>query len=155
MRLGLLSVLHAQLEGEPGEGFPCRVIAKPRPPFLGDPASGFHPCFALRAPLEGVSIFLHHRILAQSALRPGTMDQNFSAGKEFCGVAARQDAGGGGDRAPAHAGTRPGEFRPPTEIRIFPTRTAIASPRERSNHRPCNLSALTSYNDWASLPAYC
>jgi hypothetical protein len=55
--VGFLSLLHAQLEGEAGEGFLCGVLAQPRPPFLGDPASSFNPCFALRAPFEGVSIF--------------------------------------------------------------------------------------------------
>jgi hypothetical protein len=65
--VGFLSLLHAQLEGEAGEGFLCGVIAKSRPLFFGDPASGFHPCFALRGPFEGVSIFLHHPILAQAA----------------------------------------------------------------------------------------
>ena len=66
MSVGFLSLLHAQLEGEAGEGFLCRVLAEPRPLFLGDPASSFHPCFALRGPLEGVSIF-HDPILAQAA----------------------------------------------------------------------------------------
>jgi hypothetical protein len=65
--VGFLSLLHAQLEGEAGEGFLCGIIAKSRPLFFGDPASGFDPCFALRGPLEGVSIFLHHPILAQAA----------------------------------------------------------------------------------------
>src|SRR5687768_12126427 len=60
--VGFLSLLHAQLEGEAGEGFLCGVIAKSRPHFFSDPASGFHPCFALRGPLEGVSIFFHHPI---------------------------------------------------------------------------------------------
>src|SRR3954447_3469391 len=50
--VGFLSLLHAQLESEAGEGFLCGVIAKSRPLFFGDPASGFHPCFALRGPLE-------------------------------------------------------------------------------------------------------
>jgi hypothetical protein len=61
--VGFLSLLHAELEGEAGEGFLCGVLAEPRPLFLGDPASSFHPCFALWAPLEGVSIF-HDLILA-------------------------------------------------------------------------------------------
>jgi len=64
--IGFLSLLHAQLEGEAGEGFPCGVIAEPRPLFLGDPTSGFHPGFALRGPLKGDSIF-HDPILAQAA----------------------------------------------------------------------------------------
>ena len=62
-----MSLLHAQLEGETGEGFLCGVIAKSRPLFFGDPASGFDPCFALRGPLEVVSIFLHYPIVAQAA----------------------------------------------------------------------------------------
>jgi len=65
VRVGFLSLLHALLEGEAGEGFLCGVLAEPRPPFLSDPASGFHPCFALRGPLELVWIF-HHPILAQA-----------------------------------------------------------------------------------------
>jgi hypothetical protein len=64
--VGFLGLLHAQLESEAGEGFLCGVVAEPRPPFLGDPAGGFHPCFALRSPLEGVSVF-HDPILAQAA----------------------------------------------------------------------------------------
>ena len=64
--VGFLSLLHAQLEGEASEGFLCGVLAQPRPLFLGDPASSFHPCFVLRGPLEGVSIF-HDLILAQAA----------------------------------------------------------------------------------------
>jgi hypothetical protein len=64
--VGFLSLLHAELEGEAGEGFLCGVIAEPRPLFFGDPASSFHPCFSLRAPLKGVSIF-HNLILAQAA----------------------------------------------------------------------------------------
>jgi hypothetical protein len=64
--VGFLSLLHAQLESEAGEGFLCGVLAEPRPLFLGDPTSGFHPCFTLRGPLEGVSIF-HDPILAQAA----------------------------------------------------------------------------------------
>jgi hypothetical protein len=64
--VGFLSLLHAQLECEAGEGFLCGVLAEPRPPFLGDPASSFHPCFALRGPFEGVSIF-HDLIVAQAA----------------------------------------------------------------------------------------
>jgi hypothetical protein len=65
--VGFLSLLHAQLESEAGEGFLCGVITKSRPLFFGDPASGFHPCFALRGPLEEVSISLHPPILAQAA----------------------------------------------------------------------------------------
>jgi hypothetical protein len=64
--VGFLGLLHAQLEGEAGEGFLCRVVAEPRPFFLGDPASGFHPRFGLRGPLEGVPIF-HDPILVQAA----------------------------------------------------------------------------------------
>ena len=67
MSVGFLSLLHAQLEGEAGEGFLCGLIAKSRPLFFGDPASGFHPGFAFWGPFEGVSIFLHHPILAQAA----------------------------------------------------------------------------------------
>ncbi len=64
--VGFLGLLHAQLEGEAGEGFLCGVLAEPRPPLLGDPASSFHPCFALRGPFERVSI-LHDLIVAQAA----------------------------------------------------------------------------------------
>jgi hypothetical protein len=64
--VGFLSLLHAQLESEAAEGFLCGVLAEPRPPFLGNPTNGFHPCFALRGPLDGVSIF-HDPILAQTA----------------------------------------------------------------------------------------
>jgi hypothetical protein len=79
--VGFLSLLHAQLEGEAGEGFLCGVLAEPRPLFFSDPASSFHPCFSLRAPLEGVSIF-HVFILAQAASQlPRTLrrrsSQNF------------------------------------------------------------------------------
>jgi hypothetical protein len=62
-------LLHAQLEGDLGEGFSFGVIAQPRLLLFGDPVSGFHPCFALRGPLEVVTI-LHILILAQDALRP-------------------------------------------------------------------------------------
>jgi hypothetical protein len=63
--VGFLGLLHAQLEGEAGEGFLCGVIAKSRPLFFGDPAGSFNPCFALRGPLEGVSVF-HDLIVAQA-----------------------------------------------------------------------------------------
>jgi hypothetical protein len=64
--VGSLSLLHAQLESEAGEGLLCAVLAEPRPPFLGDPASSFHPRFALRGSFEGVSIF-HDLNVAQAA----------------------------------------------------------------------------------------
>ena len=61
--VGFLSLLHAQLEGEAGEGFLRGVTAEPRPLFFGNPASSFHPSFALWCPLETVLIF-HDLILA-------------------------------------------------------------------------------------------
>jgi hypothetical protein len=64
--VGFLSLLHAQFEGEAGEGFLRGVTAEPRPLFFGNPASSFHPSFALWCPLETVLIF-HDLILAQGA----------------------------------------------------------------------------------------
>ena len=61
--VGFLSLLHAQLEGEAGEGFFRGVTAEPRPLFFGNPASSFHPRFTLWCPLETVFIF-HDLILA-------------------------------------------------------------------------------------------
>ena len=61
--VGFLSLLHAQLEGEAGEGFLRGVTAEPRPLFFGNPASSFHPSFTLWCPLERVFIF-HDLILA-------------------------------------------------------------------------------------------
>jgi hypothetical protein len=61
--VGFLSLLHAQLEGEAGEGFLRGVTAEPRPLFFGNPASCFHPRFTLWCPLETVFIF-HDLILA-------------------------------------------------------------------------------------------
>ena len=61
--VGFLSLLHAQLEGEAGEGFLRGVTAEPRPLFFGNPASSFHPRFTLWCPLETVFIF-HDLILA-------------------------------------------------------------------------------------------
>jgi hypothetical protein len=61
--VGFLSLLHAQLEGEAGEGFLRGVTAEPRPLFFGNPASSFHPRFTLWCPLETVFIF-HELILA-------------------------------------------------------------------------------------------
>jgi hypothetical protein len=56
-------LLHAELEGEAGEGFLCGVTAESRPLFFGNPASSFHPSFTLWCPLERVFIF-HDLILA-------------------------------------------------------------------------------------------
>ena len=61
--VGFLSLLHAQLEGEAGEGFLRGVTAEPRPLFFGDPASSFRPRFTLWCPLETVFVF-HELILA-------------------------------------------------------------------------------------------
>jgi len=54
------------LEGKAGEGFLRGVTAEPRPLFFGNPASSFHPRFALWCPLERVFVF-HGLILAQGA----------------------------------------------------------------------------------------
>ena len=70
-RIEVLGLLHAVLERKAGEGFFCRVAAQPRPPFFGDPESGFYPRFLLRRPREEVLRFLvealrfHRLILAQ------------------------------------------------------------------------------------------
>ena len=80
---GRLGVLHAQLEGETGERFPRRVIAKPRLSLFGDPTSGLYPRPALRGPLERVPMLLHRAILAQAAERPGMVDQNFVLLRKF------------------------------------------------------------------------
>ena len=61
--VGFLGLLHAELEGEAGEGFLCGVTAEFRPIFFGNPASSFHPSFTLWCPLERVFIF-HELILA-------------------------------------------------------------------------------------------
>ena len=63
VRVGFLSLLHAQLKGEAGEGFLCSITAESRPLFFGNPASSFHPGFTLWCPLERVFIF-HDLILA-------------------------------------------------------------------------------------------
>jgi hypothetical protein len=61
--VGFCGLLHAQLEGEAGEGFLCGVTAESRPLFFGNLASSFHPSFALWCPLERVFTF-HDLILA-------------------------------------------------------------------------------------------
>ncbi len=61
--VGFRGLLHAQLEGEAGEGFLRGVTAEPRPPFFGNPASSFHPRFTLWCPLKRVFVF-HELILA-------------------------------------------------------------------------------------------
>jgi hypothetical protein len=61
--VGFCGLLHAELEGEAGEGFLCGVTAESRPLFFGNPASSFHPRFTLWCPLERVFIF-HDLILA-------------------------------------------------------------------------------------------
>jgi hypothetical protein len=59
--VGFRGLLHAQLEGEAGEGFFRGVTAESRPLFFGDPASGFHPRFTLWCPLERV--FVSHELI--------------------------------------------------------------------------------------------
>jgi hypothetical protein len=61
--VGFCDLLHAELEGEAGEGFLRGVTAEPRRLFFGNPASSFHPSFTLCCPLETVFI-LHDFILA-------------------------------------------------------------------------------------------
>jgi hypothetical protein len=61
--VGFCSLLHAELEGETGEGFLRGVAADPSPLFFGNPASSFHPRFTLWCPLERVFVF-HELILA-------------------------------------------------------------------------------------------
>ena len=61
--VGFRGLLHAQLEGEAGEGFLRGVTAEPRPPFFGNPTSSFHPRFTSWCPLERVFVF-HDFILA-------------------------------------------------------------------------------------------
>jgi hypothetical protein len=75
--VGFLGLLHAELEGEAGEGFTRGIVAKPRPLFFGDPAGSFHPWFARRDPLEVVAIF-HEPIVAQGVKRPDPVRQEQS-----------------------------------------------------------------------------
>ena len=74
--------MHAQLEGEAGESLSFGVFAQPGSLLFGDPAGGFHPRFALRDPLEMVTI-LHVLILAQDAQRAGRSGLFFGMGAAY------------------------------------------------------------------------